>query len=334
MAATATLLGTAAYSAEVKHEAVRQEGNRVLITYDLEGSEGEADVSLQITIEGKPYSEKELHLEGDIGKVKIGPGRRIAWNVLQDFPRGLAKGVSIELQAGGQALKGPLTGMEMVFVKGGCYRMGDTSGIFGDGYQDEKPVHEVCIDDFYLGKFEVTQGQWRTIMGNNPSHFKDCGDECPVEMVSYDDIQGFIARLNRGSGKGCRLPTEAEWEYAARSGGKDEKWAGTSSQSELGDIAWYSANSGSKTHPVGQKRPNGLGLYDMSGNVWEWVADWYQSDYYKNSPRSNPTGPSSASRVRRGGSWGNGPRVVRSAYRGNSAPALRGGGGFRCAKTP
>lgn len=145
---------------------------------------------------------------------------------------------------------------DMVFVKGGCYQMGDT---FGDA--DEKPVHEVCVGDLYMGKYEVTQGQWKAIMGNNPSYFKDCGDNCPVEDVSWDDAQNFIQKLNQKTGKNYRLPTEAEWEYAARSGGKSEKYAGTSSESELTDYTWHDKNAASKakTHPVGQKKPNGIG---------------------------------------------------------------------------
>ncbi|MDP2142491.1 MAG: formylglycine-generating enzyme family protein [Gammaproteobacteria bacterium] len=185
------------------------------------------------------------------------------------------------------------TGMEMVSVKGGCYQMGESYN-----------AHEVCLDDFYIGKYEVTQGQWKAVMGNNPSSFSSCGDNCPVEQVSWNDAQDFINKLNNKTGKNYRLPTEAEWEYAAKSGGKNEKYAGTSSESELGDYAWYEKNSGSKTHPVGQKKPNGLGIYDMSGNVWEWVNDWYDSDYYKNSPKSNPVGTSSGKeKVRRGGGW-------------------------------
>ncbi|MDP2279759.1 MAG: SUMF1/EgtB/PvdO family nonheme iron enzyme, partial [Nitrospirota bacterium] len=188
----------------------------------------------------------------------------------------------------------PATGMEIVFVKGGCFQMGDT---FGDGESDEKPVHEVCVDDYYIGKYEVTQGQWKAIMGNNPSHFKDCGDNCPVEQVSWNDVQEFIQKLNeknnppsppftKGGKGGFRLPTEAEWEYAARSGGKSERYSGGN---DIDSVAWYNKNSGGKTHPVGTKQPNGLGIYDMSGNVWEWVNDWYDEFYYKNSPKNNPT---------------------------------------------
>lgn len=221
------------------------------------------------------------------------------------------------------------TNMEFVFVKGGCFQMGDT---FGDGGSDEKPVHEVCVDDFYMGKYEVTQGQWKAVMKKNPSHFKDCGDNCPVEQVSWSDAQDFINKLNQKTVKKYRLPTEAEWEYAARSGGKNEKWAGTRNESKLGDYAWYESNSGSETHAVGQKKPNGLGIYDMCGNVWEWVQDWYDKDYYKNSPKNNPMGPSSGKeKVLRGSSWGGGPQIdVRASYRGGDKPSRRDGdNGFR-----
>ena len=214
------------------------------------------------------------------------------------------------------------TGIEMVFVKGGCYQMGDT---FGDGESDEKPVHEVCVDDYYMGKYEVTQGQWKAIMEDNPSKFNKCGDKCPVENVSWNDVQEFISKLNEKTKnnpqspfvKGeFRLPTEAEWEYAARSGGKNEKYASANNESELKDYAWYNDNSGSKTYPVGQKKPNGLGIYDMSGNVWEWVNDWYDRNYYKDSPKDNPKGPNSSTRrVGRGGGWSSLARGVHASNR-------------------
>lgn len=217
----------------------------------------------------------------------------------------------------------------MVFVKGECFQMGDT---FGDGDSDEKPVHEVCVDDFYMDKYEVTQKEYRQIMRDNPSRFK--GEHNPVETVSWHDAKEYCDNI------GKQLPTEAEWEYAARSGGKREKWSGTSSESELGEYAWYYRNSGKKTHPVGQKSPNGLGLYDMSGNVWEWVADRYDSDYYKSSPKYNPKGPNNGKfRVRRGGSWYGGAlfnrsRRVRSTFRiGKWSDGTDGNLGFRCSRT-
>ena len=210
--------------------------------------------------------------------------------------------------------------------------MGDT---FGDGGSDEKPIHEVCVDDFYLGEHEVTQGEWKEVMGNNPSEFKNCGDDCPVETVSWNDVQHYIRKLNNKTGLNYRLPTEAEWEYAARSGGREERYAGTSKKSELGDYAWYWGNSGKKTHPVKTKQPNFLGLYDMSGNVWEWVYDWYGKDYYRNSPKDNPKGPGSGEfRALRGGSWYRTPPLgLRATNRGRDTPDTRYfGSGFRIAQ--
>ncbi len=207
----------------------------------------------------------------------------------------------------------PLTGMEFVFVKEGCFQMGDT---FGDGYEVEHPVHEICVNGFWMGKYEVTQGQWEKVMGSNPSQFKN-GATYPVENVKWDDAQEFIGKLNDMTGKRFRLPTEAEWEYAARSGGRREKWAGTNSESELWEYAWYSGDSDGRTHPVGQKRPNGLQLYDMSGNVWEWIQDWYDKDYYRSSPKNNPQGPGRLMTYRalRGGSWNDVPKHTRMSNR-------------------
>ena len=191
----------------------------------------------------------------------------------------------------------PTTNIEFVYVKAGCYAMGD---IFDDGRLDQKPAHEVCVDGFYMGKYEVTQGQWKIIMGNNPSHLNK-NDNYPVDRVSWNDAQEFIAKLNKRSNKIYRLPTEAEWEYAARSCGQKEKYAGTNNEEEVGEYAWNSTNT-EDTQPVGLKKPNHIGLYDMSGNVWEWVQDWYAEGYYKISPKKNPTGPSTGKwRVLRGG---------------------------------
>jgi formylglycine-generating enzyme required for sulfatase activity len=226
--------------------------------------------------------------------------------------------------------------IEMAKVNGGCYQMGDT---FGDGGPNELPVHRVCVNSFYIEKYLVTQAQWQAVMGNNPSIFKECGGNCPVENVSWEDALDFIRRLNDQTGKNYRLPYEAEWEYAARSGGKQEQWAGTSDSNQLGAYAWFDENSGGKTHPVGTRRPNGLGLYDMTGNVWEWCKDWYGEDYYKRSPLKNPHGPSSGSaRVIRGGGWDDASGIVRTTSRDGSDPSIRCdicgiGGGFRLAIT-
>jgi formylglycine-generating enzyme required for sulfatase activity len=199
---------------------------------------------------------------------------------------------------------------EMIWIKGGVFQMGSNSGI-----SDEKPAHTVTVSDFAMGKTEVTQALWKAVMGNNPSRFK--GNNLPVENVSWIDCQEFIKKLNQLTGKKYRLPTEAEWEYAAGGGATNRtKWAGTSGESSLGEYAWYSANSGSKTQAVGTKKPNCLGLHDISGNVWEWCSDWYKSDYYKSGLQTNPQGPLSGShRVIRGGGWGSVVSCCRSAYR-------------------
>lgn len=210
-------------------------------------------------------------------------------------------------------------GIEMVFVEGGTFKMGATSEQGSDADSDEKPVHSVTVSNFYIGKYEVTQAQWKAVMGDNPSSFQ--GDNLPVENVSWDDIQEFIKKLNQLTGKTYRLPTEAEWEYAARGGkmSKGYKYAGSNN---ISDVAWYTNNSSSHTHPVGQKQPNELGLYDMSGNVWEWCQDWYGN--YNSSSQTNPTGPASGSyRVLRGGSWGYIAGDCRGSYRYRYNPSNR-----------
>jgi len=184
----------------------------------------------------------------------------------------------------------------LVKVTGGSFTMGDT---YGEGNSNELPTHLVTVGDFYIGAYEVTQGEWRAVMGSNPSYFSACGADCPVEQVSWNDIQIFITTLNQLSGKSYRLPTEAEWEYAARSGGQSQKFSGGS---DINTTAWYSVNAANATHPVGLKLGNGLGSFDMSGNVWEWVSDWYGP--YSSSAQTNPTGPlSGLNRVIRGGGW-------------------------------
>lgn len=201
----------------------------------------------------------------------------------------------------------PMTNIPFIFVKGGRFEMGDT---FGDGFENEQPVHTVEVDDFYLGKYLVTQSEWQTIMGNNPSHFK-LSDTHPVETINWHDIHEFINQLNKQSDSTFRLPTEAEWEYAARSGGKKEKWAGTNDPQQATDYGWFDRNSDLTgnpseitTQPVGLKKPNGLGFFDMSGNVYEMVQDVYAENAYELHETHNPNhkGPGT-DRVLRGGSW-------------------------------
>ena len=190
--------------------------------------------------------------------------------------------------------------IDMIKVEAGTFMMGATSEM-ENPYSWEKPVHQVTLtNDYYMGKYEVTQALWQSVMGSNPSEFK--GDDLPVEQVRWNDCQEFINKLNSMTGRKFRLPTEAEWEYAAR-GGKKSRGYQYSGSSNISDVAWYDGNSGNKTHPVGTKQANELGLYDMTGNVWEWCQDRYGS--YVSSSKKNPTGAVRGSnRVYRGGGWG------------------------------
>ena len=206
---------------------------------------------------------------------------------------------------------------EMVRVEGGTFTMGATAEQGGDAYADEKPAHEVTLSSYCIGKTEVTQALWQAVMGVNPSGFK--GANLPVEQVSWNDCQEFIAKLNALTGKAFRLPTEAEWEFAARGGNfsRGYKYSGSNT---LSHVAWYADNSADKPHPVATKAPNELGIYDMSGNVYEWCIDWY--DAYSSSVQCNPTGPDSGSdRVHRGGSWFSLPRNCCVSFRFSNTPS-------------
>ena len=204
----------------------------------------------------------------------------------------------------------------MVYVEGGTFTMGATSeqGSDVDGW--EKPVHQVMLSSFSIGRYEVTQEEWEAVMGSNPSNFK--GAKCPVEMVSRDDCQEFIRRLNELTGKTFRLPTEAEWEFAARGGNSSRgyKYAGGN---DIDMVAWYVGNCDRRPHDVGTKQPNELGLYDMSGNVYEWCSDWFGG--YSSSPQTNPKGPDSGQFcVLRGGGWHNNAWSCRVSRRGLVLP--------------
>lgn len=204
----------------------------------------------------------------------------------------------------------------MVYVAGGSFRMGSNDS---DAGSDEIPVHSVTLSSYRIGRYEVTQQEWQTVMGSNPSYWK--GSNLPVEQISYNDCLNFVKALKQMTGLSFRLPTEAEWEFAARGGNSSQgyKYSGSNS---IGAVAWYDGNSGSCTHPVGKKSPNELGLYDMSGNVWEWCHDWYGG--YGSTSLSNPKGPSSGSRrVLRGGSWILNARHCRVVYRNNYSPGGR-----------
>ena len=229
---------------------------------------------------------------------------------------------------------------KMIAVEGGTFKMGAQSkdpnkpNYDKDAFDDEFPVHDVTLDSFYMAEFVVTEDLWEAVMNKNA---KESGGFLnrlfgsnktpkvgyPKTNISWYDCQEFVKRLNELTGKTFRLPTEAEWEYAARGGNKSKgyKYSGSNT---IGDVAWYTSNSSAMTHPVGTKSPNELGLYDMTGNVWEWCSDWYGEEYYSSSPSNNPTGPTSGSiRVCRGGSWGNDAQSCRVSYRNYGSPDSR-----------
>lgn len=233
----------------------------------------------------------------------------------------------------------------MVKVEGGSFRMGTTIEQDGEAYENEQPVHTVELSCFYINKYEVTQAEWKAVMGTNPSCFR--GEDLPVEQVRWTDCQEFLRKLKILTGLDFKLPTEAQWEYAAR-GGKDRhryKYAGSD---KLEEVGWYWKNCGDRllsggwtstklesnhcrTRPVGGKQPNEAGLYDMSGNVWEWCADYYGE--YRSHPQTDPKGPAQSSRrVYRGGGWNNAPGNCRVTNRYGNGPGYRDAGlGFRIA---
>jgi formylglycine-generating enzyme required for sulfatase activity len=219
-------------------------------------------------------------------------------------------------------------GMKLVLIPAGEFLMGSAKADDPDAIDDEQPRHRVRITrPFYLGATEVTQGQYRAVMGQTPSYFKGL-DDLPVENVSWSDAVAFCDKLNEREeeslgGAIYRLPTEAEWEYACRAR-STTRYSFGDNVADLGEFAWYSGNSGGKTQPVGQKRPNAFNLYDTHGNVYEWCQDGYKADYYQESPGVDPPGPSGASdRVIRGGCWYGYPLLARSALRVRSTPVLR-----------
>lgn len=211
--------------------------------------------------------------------------------------------------------QGPL-GIEFVRVPAGCYAMGTDKG-----EKHELPIHKVCLGAFDIGKFEVTQGQWKALMGANPSKHNTCGDNCPVEQVSWNQVQAFVVALN-GKNEGVyRLPTEAEWEYACRSGGKDHMFAGGVDAADIDKVAWRKESSNDHPHPVGLKEANELGAHDMSGNVWEWVQDTFSSPYSKAMSENNPVlNAKGEKRVLRGGSFDGKVNYVRCMIRNRNEP--------------
>jgi len=327
------------YKIELKKEGFAASSQTITVS---ENKTANADFSLQsgleVTINSQPQG-ATLYINGQ-SKGKCPQTLSLNFGNHNIKLSGIAKhketAHTINIQQGGKTNYNLSLNSEapegFVFVKGGTFQMGNLDKTVTNG-GDERPIHSVTVSDFYIGKYEVTQKQWEEVMYRNKSSFK--GDNLPVEKVSWNDIQKFIKKLNKKTGKTYRLPTEAEWEFAARGGtnSKGYKYAGSNN---IDDVAWYSSNSGSKTHKVGTKQANELGIYDMSGNVWEWCSDWYGSSYYKNSPSNNPQGATSGSnRVYRGGGWSCSASYCRVANRRSSSPTNRISNlGFRLALRP
>ena len=310
----------------VTNVTAEQVGTTIHVSYDLDKA---ADITLFLSTDGGSTYMQLYLVSGDVGKDVPAGRKTIVWDVLAERESLKSDDVVFKVKAQGENnLTFTVSGVtfKMIYVYGGTFTMGCTSEQVGDCMSVENPAHSVTLSDFYMGETEVTQALWQAVMGINPSYFK--GDNRPVESVSWNDCQKFIQKLNQLTGRTFRLPTEAEWEYAAR-GGKYYSGYKYSGSNEVGYVAWYEVNSGSQTHDVKTKQPNALGLYDMSGNVWEWCSDRYGS--YNSGAQTDPQGPSSGSyRVLRGGSWYDHARNCRVSDRYGNYPGGRSSDiGFR-----
>jgi len=313
----AVLLSVATASAQtVSNVTAEQVGKTIHVSYDLDKA---ADITLFLSTDGGSTYTQLYRVSGDVGKDVPAGRKTIVWDVLAERESLKSDDVVFKVRAQGQDnltfTVGGVT-FKMIYVKGGTFTMGCTSEQGDDCYDNEKPSHSVTLSDYWIGETEVTQALWQAVMGGNPSYFK--GDNRPVESVSWSDCQEFIQKLNQLTGRTFRLPTEAEWEYAAR-GGNYHSGYKYSGSNEIEYVAWYEEN---QTHPVKTKQPNALGLYDMSGNVLEWCQDWYGS--YSRASQTNPQGPASGSfRVLRGGGWSGSAWYCRVSYRNYFSPDVR-----------
>lgn len=298
------MLGTmAARSQEITDIAFGVGNKELTLYYSLSRR---SDVRVRVSVDqGRSFSEPLQNLSGDVGKnVAPGKARKIIAYDLQEI-RGIDTSqivFKVEVDDGSVEVAVFDTILfRMLPVLGGTFRMGCTQKVPDKyKYDAEYPVHEVTVSSFYMAEYEVTQKLWVAVMGDNPSRWTG-NDSLPVEQVSWNNAQLFIARLSQLTGRHFRLPTEAEWEFAARGGIDDEDGAWPGENGKIDDYAWYCLNSKSVTHPVGQKRPNELGLYDMAGNVSEWCSDWMES--YTKDKQSDPRGPKNGeNRIMRGGS--------------------------------
>jgi formylglycine-generating enzyme required for sulfatase activity len=281
-----------AWSQSIEILQAQQQGKSIQLTYDLHSTTGNSfEIKAFYQIDGGEWLPM-TSTSGAVGQwVQPGKGLTLVWEPLNDLSELQSDQVRFRLTASYPGM------IEMVYVEGGTFLMGSKNEV-----RNEAPEHRVTLSSFEIGKYEVTQAQWRAVMGTNPSRFKGC-DDCPVEKVSWKEVKQFIEKLNEQTGGNFRLPTEAEWEYAAR-GGQKSKGTSFAGSNDPNKVAWHRDNSKGRTNKVGQKEPNELGIYDMSGNVREWCQDWYRSNYYTVSAATDPQGPPDGRyRVSRGGSW-------------------------------
>ena len=319
----------------VSNVQAEQVGKQIVITYSLDKQE---DISVCYTTDGgKTFSALLKQVTGDVGRNIAAGNHTITWNVLEEVDKLIADDIMFVVIPSGESLTFTVNGVtfNMVKVEGGTFTMGATAEQGKDAWDNERPSHQVTLSDYYIGQTEVTQALWTAVMGSNPSWYK--GDSLPVECVSWNNCQTFIKKLNRLlskqlGGKRFALPTEAQWEFAARGGNKSKgyKYAGSNN---LDDVAWYWNNCGEQVHPVAQKQPNELGLYDMSGNVWEWCQDWFGG--YSSDAQTDPQGPCGTNRVYRGGGWRDFFMDCRVSYRRSYIPGfLSSNLGFRLCLIP
>ena len=311
-------------------------GAIVDITYDMEDMDSDSvDINIEVSNDGgETFTVPAVTFTGDVGRVEVGVGKAVEWQagvdvpgeywencqakvIAEDIPSGAVGEIAVDLPGGAT--------MEMVWIEPGTFTMGSPEWVRKEwGYGGEYPQHEITITrGFYLGKYELTQGQWEGVMGTRPwkgqQNIQDYASY-PAVYLSWEDVQAFIDTIATNELGGFRLPTEAEWEYACRAGTTTPWWFGDD-ESELGRYAWYFSNSGHRVHEIGTKLPNPWGLHDIYGNVSEWVQDWHDSDYYRNSPSVDPQGPRSGStRAIRGGFWNGFPQELRSAIRFSDWP--------------
>ena len=299
----------------VEHVQFAVFGSSVIVSYDLIGGSPDmlytVDLFLSADAAARYQAVSPLEVSGDIGfGIHPGKGKSIKWQPCKsvNYPAASFKvNATFTPKASDNGNQKHLDDfMEMVYVEGGTFKMGCND------LADSKPIHSVSLGGYYIGKYEVTQKQWQEVMGTRPSFHAAC-DNCPVENVSWDDVEQYIKKLNEKSGNHYRLPTEAEWEFAARGGLQSQKFDYCGSNT-LDEVAWYSSNSGGTTHPIGQKQANELGIFDMSGNVLEWCFDGFSE--YQPGKRVNPVGNSQSEEyVVRGGSAKSNAKKNRSTYR-------------------